>query len=214
MGQAEVTTPGKEDTPTLVGTARYGPVRRVVWDPWLTNTQSRGPDLLCDEAATIRLATVQIQYLLESKWRIYRVLEFQLAALRFLHRIGQRRRRLPQYYGQGSKDALLGSQYLAMELEYPVFRRSPVWQCVRPLDSLRPRRRKRHESWSIAQQTPQHPASLFRGNEFALYSLCQCSCPQRPIGRQTIRSFFPPGDHDLANNRSVGWLSTALQQGQ
>jgi hypothetical protein len=44
MGQAEVTTPGKEDTPTLAGTARYGPVRRVVWDPWLTNTQSRGPD--------------------------------------------------------------------------------------------------------------------------------------------------------------------------
>jgi len=31
----------------LVGTARYGPVRRVVWDPWLAEvvlSQSRGPD--------------------------------------------------------------------------------------------------------------------------------------------------------------------------
>ena len=42
--KAEVTVSGKEETPTLAGTARYGPVRRVVWDPWLTNTQSRGPD--------------------------------------------------------------------------------------------------------------------------------------------------------------------------
>src|SRR5438552_15413558 len=149
-------------------------------------------------APTIRLATVQIQCLLESKWRIYRVLGFQLAALRFLRRIGLPQRRLPQYHGQGSKDAPLGSQYLALELEYPAFRRSPGWQCVRPLDSHRPRRRKRHESWSIAQQTRQHPASLFRGNEFSLYFLCQ----------------YSGSPHDLVNNRSVGWLSTELQQRQ
>jgi hypothetical protein len=36
MGRkVEVTASGKEETPTLAGTARYGPVRRVVWDPWL-----------------------------------------------------------------------------------------------------------------------------------------------------------------------------------
>ena len=36
MGRkTEVTAFGKEETPTLAGTARYGPVRRVVWDPWL-----------------------------------------------------------------------------------------------------------------------------------------------------------------------------------
>jgi hypothetical protein len=33
--KVEVTASGKEETPTLAGTARYGPVRRVVWDPWL-----------------------------------------------------------------------------------------------------------------------------------------------------------------------------------
>ena len=36
MGRkAEVTASGKGETPTLAGTARYGPVRRVVWDLWL-----------------------------------------------------------------------------------------------------------------------------------------------------------------------------------
>ena len=35
--------------PGLVGTAGYGPVRPVVWDPWLAGlalSQSRGPDSL------------------------------------------------------------------------------------------------------------------------------------------------------------------------
>jgi len=79
---------------------------------------------------TTRPATVQIQYLLELKWRTYRVLGFQLVALRLLRRIGLRRRRLAQHQGQGSKDAPPESQYLALELEYPAFRRSRVWQCV------------------------------------------------------------------------------------
>ena len=33
--------------PSLIGTAGYGPVRPVVWDPWLAGrrlSQSRGPD--------------------------------------------------------------------------------------------------------------------------------------------------------------------------
>jgi hypothetical protein len=41
MGRkAEVSAFGKEETPTLAGTARYGPVRRVVWDPWLAERGS------------------------------------------------------------------------------------------------------------------------------------------------------------------------------
>ena len=36
MGRkVEVTVSGKEETPTLAGTAGSGPARRVVWDPWL-----------------------------------------------------------------------------------------------------------------------------------------------------------------------------------
>ena len=31
-------------SPCLIGTAGCGPACPVVWDPWLTNTQSRGPD--------------------------------------------------------------------------------------------------------------------------------------------------------------------------
>src|SRR4029453_13716913 len=142
-----------------------------------------------DETAQIKPPTNQIQCLLESKWRIYRVLGSQLAALRFLRRIGLRRRRLPQYHGQGSKDAPPGSRFLAVELESPAFRRSPVWQCVRRLDSHRRRRKKCHESWSIGQQTRQHPVSLFRGNEFALYSLSQYSCPH---GSARFTFFFNP----------------------
>ena len=40
MGLAKVTASGKGETPTLAGTAQYGPVRRVVWDPWLIEQPS------------------------------------------------------------------------------------------------------------------------------------------------------------------------------
>jgi hypothetical protein len=51
------------------------------------------------------------------------------ASLSLLH---TQRQRLSQYHGQENKDAPPESQYLALELEYPVFRRLPVWQCVLP----------------------------------------------------------------------------------
>lgn len=37
----------RAERPCLIGTALYGAVRRVVWDPWLAGlalSQSRGPD--------------------------------------------------------------------------------------------------------------------------------------------------------------------------
>jgi hypothetical protein len=71
--------------------------RRFAAAPWLD-----------DETATIRPATVQIQCLLESKWRIYRVLGFQLAALRFLRRTGLPQRRLSRYHGLRVPHAGLG----------------------------------------------------------------------------------------------------------
>ena len=36
--------PKSGKSPSLIGTAGCGPACPVVWDPWLTNTQSRGPD--------------------------------------------------------------------------------------------------------------------------------------------------------------------------
>ena len=35
--------PLRAKDPSLIGTAGCGPACPTVWDPWLTNTQSRGP---------------------------------------------------------------------------------------------------------------------------------------------------------------------------
>ena len=56
----------RAEGPRLIGTALYGAVRRVVWDPWLTGlalSQLRGPDSLFFDKSPIRLVQIEDQLL-------------------------------------------------------------------------------------------------------------------------------------------------------